>query len=192
MAARMSRDTLWLALYAAALLALGFIHDPAVLGALLAIAALAAGPARSGLLRRAVLSVLLFNLSVSLGYALLALWRGDLWTAATGQYLLRINLRVLLMVFLGFWLVSRVNLLRALRCSPTLSLVATLASGQARTFTRVLRDFRLAFASRDVGQARWRDRTRHAAAQAAHLLDKSLANAEDTALAMRSRGCFDE
>lgn len=192
MAARLNRPAALLALYAVALAAIGFIHHPGVLAALLVLALLAAGGARGALLRRALLSVLLFNLSVSLGYVLLAAWRGELWTAATGHYLLRMNLRVLLMVFLGFWVVSRVNLLRALRFSPTLSFVATLASGQAQTFTRVLRDFRLAFASRDVGHVRWRDRTRHAAAQATHLLDKSLANAEDTAMAMRSRGCFDE
>ncbi len=192
MATRLNHETLWLALYAAALVAVGFIHHPGLLAALLALAVSAAGRTRGALLRRALLSVLPFNLSVSLGYALLALWRGELWTAVTAHYLLLINLRVLLMVFLGFWVVSRVNLLRALRFSPTLSFVATLASGQAQTFARVVRDFRLAFASRDVGHVRWRDRTRHAAAQTAHLLDKSLANAEDTAMAMRSRGCFDE
>ncbi len=36
--------------------------------------------------------------------------------------LLRINLRVLLMVFLGFWVIDRVKLLEALRFSPTRAL----------------------------------------------------------------------
>ena len=192
MATRLNHAALLLGAYAAAVVAIGFIHHTGALAGLLALALLAAGNDRMALLRRAALSVLVFNASVSLGYAALALWRGELWTAAAGHYLLLVNLRVLLLVFLGFWLVSRVNLLRALRFSPTLSFVATLASGQAQTFTRVVRDFRLAFASRNVGRARWRDRTRHAAAQAAHLLDKSLSNAEETTMAMRSRGCFDE
>ena len=208
-----------LAAYLLAVVGITFIHHLGALAALLVIAFIAAGsgaPARpvaaadfagtagrslssrarpgihpgaaQHLLMRTLRSVFFFNATVSIGYAAIASWRGDLsWHA-----LALINLRVLLLVFLGFWFVARVNVLQALAFSPTLVFVATLASGQAQTFARIVRDFRLAFTSRQVGPTRWRDHTRHAGAQAVHLLDKAVANAAESAQAMRARGCFDE
>lgn len=178
----------WLAAYLAAVVAVTFVHSPAALAVLLAAAIAAAGRERWRLLRRALLAVLAFNLAVSLGYVAVSLWRGDF----AADYLLLANLRVLLLVFLGFWFVARVNVLAAFAFSPTLSLLATLAAVQAQHFARVARDFRLAFASRNPGPASLADRARHASAQAATLLDKSVAGASETALAMRSRGVFDE
>lgn len=178
----------WLAAYLAGVVAITFVHQPAWLAAALAAAISAAGPARWRLLRRTILAVLAFNLAVSAGYAAVAWWQGRY----SGHYLLMINLRVVLLVFLGFWFISRVNVLRALGFSRTLAFVATLAVGQIGTFTRIIRDFRLAFVSRNPVRASLASRGRHAAAQAGHLLDKSVCGAADTAMAMRSRGCFDD
>ncbi|QAZ38607.1 ABC transporter permease [Methylibium sp. Pch-M] len=178
----------WLGQYFAAVVAVTFVHDPRALATLLILALAASGAARWRLLRRTLLAVLVFNLSVSLGYVAMSLWQG----AFRPSYLVVVNLRVLLLVFLGFWFVSRVNLLQALSFSPTLCFLATLAVGQVMVFSRVLRDFRLAFVSRNPGCPRWRDRARNASAQAAHLLDKSVASAAESGMAMRSRGCFDD
>lgn len=177
-----------LLLYLAGVVGISFIHAPAVLGGLLLAAVAAAGSYRGRLLRRTLRAILAFNLSVSLGYAAIALWQGRF----APDYLLLINLRVLLLVFLGFWFVTRVDLLAALSGWPLAALVAALAISQIKTFERILRDFRLAFASRNLIRPRWRDRSHHAAAQAQTLLDKSFAAASDAALAMRSRGAFDE
>lgn len=178
----------WLATYLTAVVAVTFVHSPALLAALLAAALAAAGRERWRLLKRALLAVLAFNLTVSLGYVAVALWRGDF----AADYLLLANLRVLLLVFLGFWFIARVNMLAAFSFSPTLSFLVTLAVAQAQGFARIVRDFRLAFVSRNPLPPRLTDRARHASAQAASLLDKSLADASETALAMRSRGCFDD
>ena len=178
----------WLAAYLTSVVAITFVHQPGMLAAALAVALIASGGAWWRLLRRTILSVLAFNLAVSAGYALVAWWQGRY----SADYLLLINLRVVLLVFLGFWFISRVNVLRALSFSRTLSFVATLAVGQIGTFTRIIRDFRLAFASRNPVRASLASRGRHAAAQAGHLLDKSVCGAADTAMAMRSRGCFDD
>lgn len=177
-----------LLLYAAAVIAISFVHDVAVLAALLGIALIASGRSRGAVLKRALLAMLAFNLSVSLGYVAVSWWQGSF----RPMYLVLINLRVLLLVFLGFWFVARVNLLQALSFSPTLCFVATLAVGQVVVFSRVLRDFRLAFVSRSVACPGWGDRARSAGAQATHLLDKSMAGAAESAMAMRSRGCFDD
>lgn len=178
----------WLFAYLGTVVAITFIHVPAALAALLVAALLAAGPARWRLLRKAVLAVLAFNLAVSLGYAAVALWQG----VFSAHYLLLMNLRVLLLVFLGFWFIDRVEVLAALRGWPLATLLATLALGQIRAFERILRDFRHAFESRNLARPRLAARTRHAAAQAQTLLDKSLAASAETALAMRSRGAFDD
>jgi cobalt/nickel transport system permease protein len=178
----------WLALYLAGVVAITFIHRPLLLAALLALALLAAGRSAWPVLRKTLLAVAAFNLTVSLGYALVAPWQGNFH----GSYLLLVNLRVLLLVFLGFWLVRRVNLLAALSGLPLLRLIATLAVSQIKTFERILRDFAMAFQSRNLKPPRLRDRAHHAAAQAQTLLDKSLASASEAALAMRSRGTFDD
>ncbi len=178
----------WLFAYLAAVVAISFIHVSLVLAALLLGAIGAAGADRWRLLQRALLAILAFNLTVSLGYIVVAFWQGNF----VGSYLLLVNLRVLLLVFLGFWFVARVDLLAALASWPLAALIATLAIGQIKTFERILRDFRLAFESRNLARPRLRDRTHLAAAQSQTLLDKSFAAASDAALAMRSRGAFDE
>jgi len=178
----------WLFAYLAALVAATFIHVPALLAALLLLALAAAGTTRWRLLRRTLWAVLAFNLTVSAGYALMTLWQGSF----SADYLILVNLRVVLMVFLGFWFVARVDVLAALAGWPTATLVITLALGQIRSLERVIADFRLAFTSRNVAQPRLRDRASHAGAQGIALLDKSMAAATESALAMRSRAAFDD
>lgn len=173
--------------YALTMLAISFLHDPLALAALLGLALIASGRQRWRCLRRSLLAVLLFNLGVSLTYALVGWWQGKPVLAA----LLLINLRVLLSVYLGFWLVGRINLLAALARWPTLCLLATLALGQIRVYSRLLQDFRLAFVSRNLQPPRLADNARLAAAEGGTLMDKSLAAASESALAMRSRGAFD-
>lgn len=177
-----------LALYAAGVVAISFIHEPWILAVLLCLATIVAGRKAPALLRRTLLAVLAFNLTVSLGYAVISVWQDDF----RGSYLLLVNVRVVLLVFLGFWLVASVDLLAALSGFPLLRLIATLAIGQIKIFERILRDFQLAFRSRNLAPPRLLDRTRHAAAQAQTLLDKSMASASEAALAMRSRGTFDD
>lgn len=177
----------WLYLYLAVLPAPTFVHDPPILAAALLLAVALSGAGRWRILRKSLLAILAFNLSVSLGYVLVTLWRGDL----NPDWLLLANLRVLLMVYLGFWFVARIDLLKALAGWPTATLVATLALGQIRSFERMLRDFRLAFASRCIVRPRLADRRQLAGAQAVALLDKAQAQSAEVALAMRSRGAFD-
>jgi cobalt/nickel transport system permease protein len=178
----------WLLIYAAALLAATLVHDPYWLGGTLLVAVIASGRDRWRLVRRTVCAVVMFNGVVSLGYALVAGLRGEFSPA----YLLLINLRVLLMVYLGFWFVSRVNLLQALAFSPTLSFLATLACGQGLALKRMVDDYQQAFRSRNLEPPDVRTRLRHAATQGADLLDKALHGATETTQAMRSRGFFND
>jgi cobalt/nickel transport system permease protein len=179
----------WLLAYLAAVVAATFVHAPVVLAAALAIVVAAAGRDRWKLLRRTLLAILAFNLTVSLGYAAVSLWRSDF----NPGYLLLVNLRVLLLVFLGVWFAARVDPIAAIGgVSPTLTFVATLTLGQLRAFERIVNDFALAFASRNPAPPRLIDRAHHAAAQGIALMDKAQAAAGESALAMRSRGAFDD
>jgi len=174
-------------LYLAVLPAPTFVHDPRLLAIGLLVALTLAGPMRWRILKRSLLAILFFNLSVSLGVLLVGLWQGRVDT----DWLLLANLRVLLMVYLGFWFIAQTNLLAALQGWPTATLVATLALGHIRTFERIIRDLRLAFVSRNIVRPRLADRRRNATAQAIALLDKAQAQSTEVALAMRSRGSFD-
>jgi cobalt/nickel transport system permease protein len=185
----MQKDArLWLVAYLAALITATLIHQPLLFAAALGLAFVASGRDRWRLLHRALLAILAFNLTVSLGYAVMSLWRG----VFNFDYLLLINLRVLLMVFLGIWFATRVHLVAALGISPTLTLIATLAIGQLRACRQIIADFALAFASRNPAPPRLIDRIHHAAAQGIALMDKTTAAATESALAMRSRGVFDD
>jgi len=177
-----------LAAYATAAVAASLVHEPAILAVALACALGLAGQPRWRLLNRTLWAIVAFNLTISFGYVLIATWQGNFRT----NYLLLVNLRVVLLVFLGFWFASHVNVLAALRGRPTLELLATLALGQMQVFARIVRDFRLAFESRNPARPRLADRARNAAAQGQTLLEKSLATGTEVALAMRSRGTFDD
>jgi cobalt/nickel transport system permease protein len=183
----MNRAQVWLLLYLVAVVGITFVHQAGWLAGALGLALLAAGPARWRLLKRAVLALLLFNASFSLAYALVAWWQAR----PVADVLLLMNLRVLLLVFLGFWLVDRIKLLEALASWPLLAMIATLAIGQVAVYRRLLDDFRLAFRSRNPVSPTPVDLLRHAGAQGGALLDKSLHSADQVAQAMRSRGAFD-
>jgi cobalt/nickel transport system permease protein len=182
------RAPLWLALYLCAVIAATLVHSPAVLGGALLAAVVLAGPPRWRLLRRTLVAVAGFNATVSLGYLVIAGWQGTLQPG----YLVLVNLRVVLLVFLGFWFVSRVRLLDAVAFSAGLKFTVALVEGQVRSLGRMAADSRQAFRSRTAGRGRLADRTRHAAALSGALLDKSMHSAAELTAAMRARGFFDD
>jgi cobalt/nickel transport system permease protein len=175
-------------LYLTAVVVITFVHHLPTLALMLFAVIALSGKRRWQIARRSLLAMLAFNLTVSLGYAAIALWQGNF----KPEYLLLVNLRVFLLLYLGFWFVAAVDLLAALSSMPLLRLIATLAIGQIKTFERVINDFNLAFRSRNLARPHMLDKAHHAASQAQSLLDKSVASANETALAMRSRGAFDD
>lgn len=182
----MKRDHVYLSLYLASALAATLIHSPALLGAGLALVLLAAGRDGFSLLRRAVLTVLVFNAVISLSYVAMA-WMQNL---SPWETLLRINLRVVLLTTLSFLFIARANLFRALDFSKSLTYVLGLAYSQAMTFRRAHEDFRLALASRSLRRPGLMDRYRASAAAASWFLEKSLHAATQSSQALRSRGFF--
>lgn len=137
------------------------------------------------LLRRAVLATAAFSGTVSLSYAGYAWWTQH---ALPLDWLLTVNLRVLLMALLSFLFIARVNLFRALGFSRRLSLLLVLATSQSLALRRSLDEFRLGLASRSVRPASLGTRARAAAHAIAWLFDRALANAHESAQALQSRG----
>ena len=180
------KDRLLLLAYAIAVIAATFVHDPWWLAAGLLGAVLLAGRQAPLIARRALRAVVFFSLVVSAGYAAGALFGQTVST----EYLIRINIRVYLLIFLTFVLTARVDLLRALNFSRSLTYLATLALSQIITFRRLFEDLRLAAESRRLRRLRLRDGYLQSASAAVQLFDKAERTSGEIALAMRSRGFF--
>ncbi len=176
-----------LAAYLLAIVIASWLTDPVWLAAALAAVLAACGFAAGRLLRRALLATAAFSGMVSLAYLAQAGWLGR---PLPLNWLLTVNLRVLLMALLTFLFIERVNLFQALAFSHRLSFLLVLAVSQSLGLKRTLEEFRLGLQSRSLRPAGLRARYRAAAAAAAWLLDRALANAHESAQAMQSRGMF--
>lgn len=171
-----------------AMVAATLVHEPLWLaGALAGLLALA-GAARWAVLRRAVRVVLPVNLMISAGMVL----AGWLAGRVDWAFLLLLNLRVVLLASLAAWLAVRVNFDRALAPWPAARRGLAIIRVQSALLRRLALDYRLAFASRSIQAPTLVNRYRAVSAHGLGLLDKAVANAEATTLAMRSRGAMDE
>ena len=172
--------------YAVAVLAATSIHDPLWLAAGLLLAFAAAGRQAPTIGWRALRAVLVFNLVISVGYAASALFG----QTVSVDYLILVNLRVFLLIFLTFILAARVDFLRAVNFSRGLTYLATLVLSQIITFRRLFEDLRIAGESRRLRRLRLRESYLQSAAAAVHLFDRAEHDAREIALAMRARGFF--
>jgi len=182
------RPRLALVAYLLALVLGTLVHDPRWLAAGLVVVLAIGGRQAPGVFRRALLAVIAFNGMITAAYVVLATWQGRF----SLDYVILINLRVLLLTSLTFVFAVRVNVFEALAFSAGLTYVLTIAYGQIMTLRRVLEDFRMALRSRSIRSARLRDRYRQAAAAGVLLLDKSMHTATEITHAMRARGFFDD
>ncbi|MEE4297573.1 MAG: hypothetical protein V2J20_13255 [Wenzhouxiangella sp.] len=182
------KDRVLLASWLAAVVGITFIHDPVWLTAVLAAAMALAGRSTPSLLKRALIAIALVNVAVSLGFVLSASIAGDPW----GLFVLRLNLRVLLLTFLTLWFAGQIDLVRAVSFSRSLQFLVVLALSQIKTFQRLLVDYRMAFRSRNFGRPDLKTRARSAGRQAGALLEKAELQAAEVNLGMRARGFFDD
>ncbi|MDT8448786.1 MAG: hypothetical protein RQ847_01310 [Wenzhouxiangellaceae bacterium] len=183
-----SRDGLLLAGWLAAVVVATCIHDPAWLAVLLLGALALHGREAWSALRRALIAVAVVNVAISFGYAVAASAAGTPWA----EFVLRLNLRVVLLAVLTFWMARNVRLERALAFSPSLQFIVVLVRGQLGTFRAMLADARQAFESRNPARIPFRPRLKAAGRQAAALLDKAELQADALNQGMRSRGFFDD
>jgi cobalt/nickel transport system permease protein len=181
------REQFKLLAYALAMILISALSSAPWLAGILCGVLLLAGRDAATLLRRALLATLSFSAVVSLAYVVQVLWLAG---SIPWDWLLSVNLRVLVMALLSFVFIRRCNLFAALSFSRRLSFMLVLAVSQALGLRRTLDDFRLAMQSRGLRRAGLRDRYRAASHAAAWLLDRALANAHESAQALQSRGLF--
>jgi len=184
----MTRDTGAILVYVAAVVVATTIHHPVFLVAVLLAASLIAGKDWGRVAGKAIRAIAVFNSVVTVSYALVSAARGEF----SIEYLVLVNTRVFVLTFLTFLAARRINLLRTVSFSRTLSYVITLAIGQMATFRRLLGDFRMAMASRSIRRPAMRDMYRHAASSASFFFLKALSDSADITDGMKSRGFFDD
>jgi cobalt/nickel transport system permease protein len=180
------RDRALLAAWLGASFALSAVRDLRALAVCAAAAALLLrrGLARS--LRRTARSVVPATAALSLlSAAWLRLLSGS-WPDP-GPYL-ALGLRAALIGFLGFAVLDRVDLLRALAPFPALARLLVVTLGQIHALRLLATDSRLGLRSRLVRRPGALDVLRVAGGIAGALFTLSARNARDVADAMRSRG----
>lgn len=176
-----------LAAYLATLTVAAALSQPGWLAAGLGATLMLAGLDATRLLRRALIATFAFSGSVSLAYAGFHYWQ---WQRLPLDWLVIVNLRVVLMSLLTFLFITRVDLFQALAFSRRLTFLLVLTVSQSLGLRRTLDEFRLGLESRSVQPAGLRERYRMATSAILWLMDRALANAHEAAQAMQSRGMF--
>ena len=180
------RVALWT--WLAAVVATTLVHEPAVLAGALVLALLGSGRGRGRLLWRATRTVAPVLLLLSAGYLALAWWQGR----PVVDYLLLLNLRVVLLALLTAWAVRDIDLDRALAPYPAARRWFAIVRSQVTVFRRLATEYRAAVQSRSTVPPSLRQRYRAGAALGLAALDKAMYNSEALTQGMRSRGALDD
>ncbi len=137
-------------------------------------------------LKKVILSVFLFNLGVSIGYLVLSFVKG----ISPFEYIVYINLKVILMTYFVFWFFSNVDIVKFFSFSKDLSYLLSITLSQIYSYKKTFTDFRDAFRARVVNL---RDKEKEFIANTfKFFLKKAFKDSKERSLAMRARGFFDD
>ncbi len=138
-------------------------------------------------IRKILMSFILFNLIITISYSIYTYFVSKI----DYRYILMINLRVFAITYLTFFFVKHTNLPLALSFSRTLSYLFTITYSQILNFIRTHRDLLAAHLSREI--VREKRHLNMLIERSVNLFfTKSIYNAKETSLAMRSRGLIDD
>lgn len=182
------RHQLALWCWLAAVVVTTLVHAPAVLAVALVLALLVSGGGRARLLWRATRTVAPVLLLLSAGYTVMAWWQGR----PLVDYLLLLNLRVMLLALLTAWAVRDIDLDRALAPYPAARRWLSIVRSQVAVFRRMATEYRAAVHSRSTVPPTLRQRYRAGATLGLAALDKAMYNSESLTQGMRSRGALDD
>lgn len=173
--------------YLLCVVGLTLVHEPPVFAGVLVLAVVLSGRRAGHIFLHVLRALLFFNITVSVGYGIMAWMRGE----AFRDTLILINLRVFTLTWLTFLLMHRVHLPSALSFSRTLLFFLTLSWSQARLYSQIFEEFRLALESRSPDAPTVRSRLRMISAAGRSLVDRALHDAEERALSMKARMFFE-
>ncbi len=138
-------------------------------------------------IRQVLLCVFTFNLIVSISYLIMSYINNSL----NLQYIALINLRVLSITYSTFFFAGHTNLFSALSFSKGLSFLLALTYSQIINFKRIMDNINLAHKSRVLVPNR--ENFKVFSSHSIWLFfTKSIYNAKESSLAMRSRGFLDD
>ncbi|GAB6072940.1 hypothetical protein JCM14244_13170 [Venenivibrio stagnispumantis] len=136
------------------------------------------------ILKKSLISILLFNIIVSISYIFI--------NGFDTKYLMLINLRVLDLTFLTFFILKKINLFNVFSFSKNFSYLLVLSYSQILSFENFLKDFRYAFISRVVKKPSKIDIYNYLSSIILFFLNKSYNNSKEISQAMKSRGFFND
>jgi cobalt/nickel transport system permease protein len=172
------------ALYGASLVVFSVLQDARWLAAGLLAWLVVAGGSAPRLLRRTMLAVGVFSLGVSGGVVLTG-WLGE---GIDGGWLLKTNLRVVLVTACTLLAVERIAWRKTFARWPALVASGVMIQSQIRVLQRLLDDFRMGLRSRSPRRPGPRTVLRHSAASGSFFLGRAIGQADEIGLAMRARG----
>ena len=134
---------------------------------------------------KSIKSVILFNLGVSIGYLILAIFKN----ISPWHYLIYINLKVILMTFFVFYFFSKVSLVEFFSFSKELSYLLTISLSQIFSYKKTFEDFKMAFRARVY---KLTDKSpKFITRTFEFFFQKALKDSKERTLAMKARGFFE-
>ncbi|WOE69163.1 hypothetical protein RZR97_08575 [Hydrogenimonas thermophila] len=183
---KINRDQIILLFYISALVLFTSIHKPMLLLFALVTLFLVAGRSFFYLFKRTVKSLFISLLVVSLSYLAMGLFK-----KIDPNFLILLNLRVVLLTFMTFLMLERINLFKALSFSKQLSALVAIAFSQMTIFRRTFSEFKMGYASRTVKPtfSTWLISLK---AALLYFLNKTLHTSKEITNGMKSRGFFND
>lgn len=138
-------------------------------------------------IKRTLFSISFFNLTITLGYIIFT----SIKARVDFDYVILINLRVFLLTYLTFFFISHTNLFLALDFSKNLSALLSIALSQIIQYNKIMEDIKFAQRSRVIVKDKKLLRY-FSKAEINYFFTKSINNAKETSLGMKSRGFFND
>jgi cobalt/nickel transport system permease protein len=164
-----------------------FIKSPLYLGGFLGLLILASIKNSFNLIKRVLKSIFLFNISITIGYAIMGIFKNiDVIT-----YLIYINLKVFTITYFVFLFFSKVDMIKFFSFSKELSFLLTMTLSQIFSYKKTFEDFRLAYKARVIKKIKDREKG-FITKTFDFFFKKALKDSKERTLAMKARGFLND
>lgn len=140
------------------------------------------------LLKKSLKSILMFNLTISLGFILISIIKEQPWL----DFIMLFNLRVFNLSFMTILFSQSVNLPSLLSFSPTLSFLFTVSLSQIISYQKSYENFVLSLKSRLIKKMSERSKKEFIGCVFGYFFKKALYDSGEKSLALKARGFFDK
>ena len=140
------------------------------------------------LLKKSLKSILMFNLTISLGFILISTLKEQPWL----DFIMLFNLRVFALSFMTILFTQSVNLPALLSFSSTLSFLFTVSLSQITSYQKSYENFLLSLKSRLIKKMSERRKKEFIGSVFGYFFKKALYDSSEKSLALKARGFFDK